>query len=52
MVLMMEKTPDHHLIVELKDKIPEVYAIGSSNEDASGLIVHALEEGRRVGCRI
>jgi len=52
MVLMVEKDPDHRLMMELKDKVPEVYTIGSSNGDGSGLIVHALEEGRRIACSI
>ena len=52
MVLTAQK-PDLSLKTQLEGMVPEVYMAGSVNGAETGsLIVHALENGRRIGCTL
>jgi 2,4-dienoyl-CoA reductase (NADPH2) len=44
--------PNTDLFQALEGKVPEIYMIGACNGEQSGLIVHAIADGRRIGCTI
>ncbi|MBW1828879.1 MAG: FAD-dependent oxidoreductase [Deltaproteobacteria bacterium] len=49
-VTALPVVPDTSLLEKLKDKVPEIYAIGDCREP--GLIAHAVADGAKIGRKV
>ena len=51
-MVLMPQVPDTTFADSLKGLVPEIHVIGSALGAESGLLKHALLDGRRAGCRL
>ncbi len=51
-VVALPPQPNHKLSQALEGKVTEIHLIGSANGEKSKLIMDAIFEGRRIGCKL
>ncbi len=51
-MVLTSQVPDTSLADALKDLVPEVHVLGSTKGADSGLMIHALADGRRIGTSV